>query len=169
MRYAVTSKVLTVSQLQTEVQRHGGKNLRVANASKQVFCDLDDVNVNKLRAIGCSVNRVGGVRTNIMPPIVTPPLPVAAAPVYSPEQLIWATGLEELRAISEPPLYGEGMNLAIIDTGIRETHEKINGHVVYSKNYTAFPMRDGLDHGTGVASIVFGSCTIMFNSKLKGS
>jgi serine protease AprX len=61
--------------------------------------------------------------------------------------------LEDLRGISKPPLYGEGFNLAIVDSGIRETHEKIVGRVVYRKNYTSDPMRDGFNHGTGVCSV----------------
>lgn len=154
MRYSVISKGLTVSQLQDEVKRCGGRNLRVAVASKQVFCDLDNTGMARLKAAGCSFSKVGRVSAGVMPPIVAPPTPVAAIPVYTPEELVWTTGLEELRHVISPPLYGEGMNLAIIGTGIRETHERINGRVVYRKNYTADPMRDGLDHDTGVCDIV---------------
>lgn len=153
MRYAVISPRLTITELQNEVKRCGGKNLRVAPASRQIFCDLDQVAVGKLRATGCIVSKVGGVKAAIMPPIVAPPTPVAAAPTYSPEQLVWGVGLEDLRNSISPPLYGEGVNLAIVDTGILETHTKINGRVVYQKNYTTDPMRDGLNHGTGVCSI----------------
>ncbi|GAJ00269.1 unnamed protein product, partial [marine sediment metagenome] len=129
------------------------ETFRVAVASKQVFCDLDQSTISKLRAKGCIVSNVGGVKAAIIPsPRV--PTPVAAAPVYSPEELVWATGLEDLRLLTEPPLFGEGFNVAIIDTGIRETHEKITGHIIYSKNYTSDPMRDGFNHGTGVASII---------------
>lgn len=153
MRYAVISGRLTITELQLEVKRYGGRNLRAAVASKQVFCDLEQSAVNKLRATGSIVSRVGGVKAAIIPsPRV--PTPVAAAPVYSPEELVWATGLANLRFSFEPPLYGEGFNIAIIDTGILETHQKINGRVVYSKNYTTDLMRDGFNHGTGVASIV---------------
>ena len=154
MRYAVISEGLTISQLQNEVKRCGGKNLRVAAATKQVFCDLEPIAIDKLKAAGCIVSKVGGVKAAIMPPVIAPPVPVAAIPTYSPEELVWATGLEDLRFLTEPPLYGEGFNIAIIDTGILETHQRINGRVIYSKNYTSDPMRDGLNHGTGVASIV---------------
>ncbi len=154
MRYSVISKGLTILELQTEVKRCGGRNLRVAAASKQIFCDLDDSSVTKLRAAGCSVSKIGGVKATIMPPIITPPIPIAAAPVYSPEELTWAIGLEELRYLTEPPLYGEGVNVAVIGTGVRETHKRINGRVKYSKNYTTDPMRDGLDHDTGVCDII---------------
>ncbi|MBA7658770.1 hypothetical protein ES703_66729 [subsurface metagenome] len=154
MRYAVISRTLAISQLEAEVKRCGGRNLKVAVASKQVFCDLEPAAIDKLKATGCVVSKVGGVRATVMPPIVMPPTPVAAAPVYTPGELAWAIGLEEIRTIFEPPLYGEGMNLAIIDSGIRKTHEKINGRVIYEKNYTDDPMGDGFDHGTGVCSIV---------------
>jgi len=154
MRYAVISGRLTITELQLEVKRCGGKNLKVANASKQVFCDLDQSAVGKLKARGCVVSLIGGTRATVMPPIVTPPIPAAAIPTYSPEDLIWATGLEDSRHLIEPPLYGEGFNIAIIGTGIRETHEKIYGRVIYSKNYTTDPMRDGFNHDTGVASII---------------
>lgn len=153
MRYSIISKGLTISQLQDEVKRCGGRNLKVASASKQIFCNLDDGGVVKLKVAGYSVNKIGEVKAAVMPPIVAPPTPVAAAPVYTSEELLQAVGFEELRPIMRPPLYGEGLNLAIIGTGIRETHEKINGRVMYRKNYTTDPMRDGLDHDTGICDI----------------
>jgi len=154
MRYSIISRQLNISQLQLEVQRCGGRNLRVASASKQIFCDLSDEGVAKLRAIQCSVNKVGGVKAVVMPPVITPPTPVAAIPTYSPEELVWAAGLDDLRGLTEPPLFGEGLCLAIIDTGILESHEKINGRVVYSENFTTDEMRDHYNHGTAVASII---------------
>lgn len=83
-----------------------------------------------------------------------PPVPVVGAPLYTPRQLIQIAELEEIRRLTSPPLYGAGINVAVIDTGIRETHEQIMGRVVYSKNFTSDSMRDGFDHGTGVAAIV---------------
>lgn len=154
MRYSVVSKGLTILQLQVEVVKYGGRNLKVATASKQVFADLDVVGITKLQALGCSVNKIGGVRAVVLPPVVAPPAPIAGIPIYRPEDLILTIGLEELRSATDPPLYGEGMNLAIIGTGIRETHKKINGRVIYRKNYTTSPMSDGFDHDTGVCDIV---------------
>ncbi len=171
MRYAVISGGLTITELQLEVKRRGGRNLRVASASKQVFCDLEQSAVDRLKAIGCSVSKIGGIKADVMfPPIVTPPTPIAGVPTYSPAELSWATGLEDIRSIFEPPLYGKGINIAIIGTGIRETHTKINGRVVYSKNYTTDEMRDGFDHDTGVCDIILTitpECSIL-NLKVLG-
>lgn len=109
---------------------------------------LTEEQTSRLRSQGCTVDKVGEVKAAVMPPA-----PVAGVPTYTPEQLVQVAGLEELRGISRPPLYGEGFNLAIVDTGIRSTHEKISGHVVHSRNYTSDPAGDSFDHGTGVASI----------------
>ncbi len=155
MRYAIVSKGLTISQLQDEVKRHGGRNIKVASISKQVFCDLDDAGLVSLKAIGCIVTRVGGVKATIMPPIVTPPAPVVSeAPVYTPAEVSQAAGMEALKGADPEGLYGREMKAAVLGSGIRETHQELAGRVIYRKNYTSAPMEDTLDHDTGVASII---------------
>ena len=146
MRYSIQKATVE------RVKAVGGSDIKETRIGI-IFATLTETQVAQLKARGCQVTEVGQVTATVMPPIVTPPVPVAAAPVYSPEQLVWAAGIEDLRGISDPPLYGEGINLAIIDSGIRESHEKIGGRVIYRRNFTSDPMRDGLDHGTGVCSI----------------
>lgn len=147
MRYAITGA--TVDQ----VRSVSAADIKEARSTGIIFATLTEEQASKLRSQGCTVSKVGEVRTAISPPIA-PPAPVAGAPTYSPEQLFWAAGMEEVRSkIVSPPLYGEGFNLAMVDTGIRETHEKVKGRIVYSKNYTSDPMRDGFDHGTGTCAI----------------
>lgn len=147
MRYAIVGA--TVEQ----VKNAGGVEVKEAPRAGVIFATLTEEQVQFLRSQGFSVSRVGSVSTPVMPPIPVPPTPVLGAPRYTAEDLLAIAGYEELRGVVEPPLYGEGMNLAIVDTGIRETHEKIRGRVVYRQNFTSDPMRDGFDHGTGVASI----------------
>ncbi len=147
MRYAIMGGTTQ------QVKDAGGVDIKETHRTGIVFATLTGEQVARLRSQGCTVSKVGEVKATVTPPIVAPPTPVAAAPTYSPEQLVWGVGLEDLRNSISPPLYGEGVNLAIIDTGILETHTKINGRVIYSKNYTSDPMRDGLNHGTGVCSI----------------
>jgi len=155
MRCSVIFNGISTPQAQDEVRRNGGVNIKIAPASKQIFCDLSQLAVEKLRALGYIVNQIGGIKAGVsVPSIVSPPTPVAGMPTYTPEELSWATGLEDLRMVTTPPLYGEGFNIAIIGTGIRETHNRIKGSVIYSKNYTNDPMRDGLDHDTGICNII---------------
>lgn len=148
MRYAIISRILTVAQLQNEVVKSGGRNLKVFPASQQVFTNLDDAGVAKLRAIGCIINKIAGVEATVMPPT-----PIAGIAGYTAQEYIDIAGLERLRGVVKPALYGEGTTLAIIGSGIRETHEQINGRVIFSKNYTTSPDGDNFDHDTGVAAI----------------
>jgi serine protease AprX len=142
VRYAITKA--TVEQ----VKSVGGTDIKEARSTGIIFATLSEEQASRLRSQGCTVDKVGEVKTAVMPPV-----PVAAIPTYTPEQLVQIVGLEDLRLMLSPPLYGEGFTLAMIDTGIRETHEMVKGRVVYSKNYTSDPMRDGFDHATGTCSI----------------
>ena len=127
----------------------GGTNIKESTRLGIKFADLSRVQADKLKAEGYIVERMGGTKA-----VVTPPTPVQAVPTYSAAQLAYAAGLEDLRNMFDPPLYGEGFNVAVLDTGIRETHDLIQGRVVYRENFTNDPMRDGFNHGTGVASII---------------
>jgi len=50
LRYAVVSKGMSLSELQSTVQRYGGRNIRVAVQSMQIFCDLDEAGLARLKA-----------------------------------------------------------------------------------------------------------------------
>ncbi len=132
-----------------QVRSVGGADIKEARSTGIIFATLTEEQAAQLKALGGKVEPVGKVNAAVMPPA-----PVAGVAVYSPEQLSWLAGLEDLRQkLTKPPLYGEGFNLAIVDTGIRETHERIRGRVVYRRNFSVDPMMDGFDHGTGIASI----------------
>ncbi len=153
MRYSVMGS--SVSQVRVA----GGTNIKESSRMGIVFAALKASQVKKLKEDGCLVEPMGEVSATVppavtVPPKVAPPTPVEAVPTYSPADLAFAVGLEDFRALFIPPLYGEGVNIAIIDSGIRETHEKLHGLVIYSENFTSDTMRDGFDHGTGVASII---------------
>lgn len=144
MRYSIVGAMVEM------VRQAGGTDIREAKHSGIVFATLDDSGVARLRALGCTVTPVGKVTTDVMPP----PQPVTAEPVFTPSMLLALTGFDAFREYFDPPLLGEGINVAVIDTGIRETHELIKGGVVYRKNFTSDPMADDFDHGTGVAALV---------------
>lgn len=143
MRYAIMGA--TVQQ----VRSVGGTDTKETRRTGIIFATLTEEQVTRLRALGCQVTPVGRVTTEVMPP-----QPVTAAPLFTPATLIALTGFDAVRELFSPPLSGEGINVAIVDTGIRETHELINGGIVYSKNFTGDPMSDVFDHGTGTAALV---------------
>ena len=147
MRYSISGA--TVEQ----VKIAGGADIRQTRHGGVIFATLGEAPAERLRSLGYRVKAISRVGAAVIGGIA-PPEPIAAAPTYSPYELVWAAGFEDVRNLTVPPLYGEGMNVAVVDTGIRASHEAINGRVVWSRNYTADPPGDQFDHGTGVASIV---------------
>lgn len=132
-----------------QVRVAGGVEIKDAPYIGIVFATLTEEQVSELESQGCEISEVGEVKLS-----VTPPTPIIAEPKYTPQNLNELVGIEELRGVTEPRLYGEGINVAIIDTGIRETHMLVDGRVVYSRNFTKDVMQDGFDHGSGICSIL---------------
>lgn len=127
----------------------GGRRVKQALITKIVFADMTESQASRLRNLGYSVEKV-----DKMAPSIIAPRPIRSNPTYSLEQLANLIGIDALRFVARPPVCGQGQTVAILDSGIRETHELVKGSVVYSKNFTEDSMKDGYDHGTGVASIV---------------
>jgi serine protease AprX len=62
-----------------------------------------------------------------------------------------------LRSYFAPPLSGAGLTVAVLDTGIRSSHEALRSKVVYEKNFTDSPgTGDMFGHGTNVAHVIAG-------------
>ncbi len=161
MRYSVISKGLNISQLQDEVKRCGGRNLKVAAASKQIFCDLDDAGKDKLKAIPGlvvkDIQRVGtDQRVGVPEERVPAPVPVGQ-PIYGSGRAGMLATLFQARHSFSPPITGEGYNIAILDTGIRSSHRGLRDKVVYEANFTSSPtVEDVFNHGTAVAWVAVG-------------
>lgn len=164
-RYAVISKGLTVSQLVEQVKRFGGRNIRVASATGQVFCHLDDDAAARLNDVpGLTVKRIKKVSTKYTDAQqVTVPTYRGAGealevePTYAAIQGILAPGWYELRDMFAPPIIGTGATVAILDSGIRKTHRGLRGKVVYEANLSDSPtVEDIFDHGTAVAYCLCG-------------
>lgn len=141
-----------------EVEAAGGQKVKGTKRLGMVFADLTREQASRLEARGAVVRKVErvqpGVVPAITPPVVTPPMPIEALPLFSPAELKDALELELVRGLTSPQPYGEGFNVAVIGSGIRDTHELIRGRVVYKKNYTSDPAGDIFDHDTGVTSII---------------
>jgi len=148
------SDSLSAPQVTEEVRKAGGKRVSALQITRQVYCDLDEVTLNRLVAVpGLIVKRVHGITSHEVG--------------YSPSQLVPATyaastlgvysGFYDFRRAWDPPITGQGATIAILDSGIRKTHEGLRGKVIYEENFSNSPTVDDVfDHGTGVAYIAAG-------------
>ena len=134
-----------------EVQDYGGKGIKDTRYSGIIFATMTEEKAKLLGDTGAVVAEVPSIKADT--DTVAPPVPIVSVPKYTPAELIAITGLEDLRNVTDPPLYGAGINLAIIGTGMLETHEQLLERVVYRENFTTEAMEDRFDHDTGVASI----------------
>lgn len=158
MRVCVISKGLGFSDLQAEVQKYGGSNLKLAPRSKMLFADLDDEGMVGLGTIpGLAIKSIGKTSTK-RTSVVTPPAPrLLGEPVYAASQAGLASGFYAIRHAFEPPLTGQKASAAVLDSGIRKTHEGLHNKVVHEANMTDSPTCDDIfDHGTAVAYIAMG-------------
>lgn len=151
MRYFIIGA--TVDQ----VKAVGGTNSRSTRVG--VFATLTKEQVDKLKALGAVVKNTQKVESSVvLAPVVVPPSPVAAQPTYSAYELTYAAGFEEIRNYLGTKygvvIDGAGVNVAVVGTGIRATHEMLNSRVVSQRNYTTEIQGDQFDHDTGVASLV---------------
>ena len=149
MRYSIQGAT------EVQVKNAGGADIKELKRVNIIYATLDDKGVAVLKSQGCSVVQVKDVKAaDYMAPIA-PPVPMPYETGFSPVELISIIGFDESwRNLTSPPLYGEGISVAVIDSGVRKTHEKIGGQVAYSENFTSEAHADDYNHGTGVASII---------------
>jgi len=145
MRFAIISKGLSLSQIEAEALRVGAKGIKAAKLLNQVFCEIDGSQAEKLaRVPGLKVKPLKEYKTD---QVVTEPPPV--------ETLSDVFYL--LRSNFTPPLTGAGLTVAVLDSGIRKTHQSLKSKVVYEANYSnSATSGDVFGHGTQVAFVVAG-------------
>lgn len=66
-----------------------------------------------------------------------------------------AWGVEQVGA-TKSPYTGEGVNVAILDTGIDAKHEAFSGIEIIQKDFTGDGLDDEMGHGTHCAGTIFG-------------
>jgi serine protease AprX len=145
MRYAVITKGLELRQLEMEIKKVGGRDVTRARLLSQIFCELDERQAKALAAVrGLVVKPVKEFRAEQV--AVAPATVETISDVFS-----------LLRSYFSPPLTGTGLTVAVLDSGVRRTHQSLKGKVVHEANFTESPSAgDVFGHGTQVAFVVAG-------------
>lgn len=156
-RYAVIPKGLTLNEVYRECEIVGATSLRVAYYVEEIFCDLNDLQRDRLsQQSGLAVKPLTE-QVTVIEHIKHPTTWLMNQPIYSNSQMSLSTFTWEARNFFSPPLTGESFSIAILDTGVRKTHRGLQGKISYEANFTNSPdTNDHFDHGTGVAFTAVG-------------
>jgi serine protease AprX len=145
VRYSIFSKGLPPDRLETEVKKAGGTNISKTVRLGQIFCELAEDQAKALAKVpGLSVKPVKEFKTN---QVMT-----ALAPVETIADVFYL-----LRSYFNPPLTGSGLTVAVLDSGIRKSHQSLRNKIIYEANYSgSSTAEDVFGHGTQVAFLVAG-------------
>jgi serine protease AprX len=81
---------------------------------------------------------------------------ITAAPAAETIETLWDV-FYLLRSYFVPPLTGTGLTVAVLDSGIRKSHETLRDKVVFEGNFTSSPTSEDIfGHGTQVAFVTAG-------------
>ncbi|OBW61901.1 S8 family peptidase [Dehalococcoides mccartyi] len=145
MRYALISKGLTLSDLIAEAKKVGARDITRTKLVEQVFCEMDE---NQAKALA----KISGLVVKPVKAYLTNQVVSVAQPVETISDVFYL-----LRSYFSPPLTGTGLTVAVLDSGIRKTHESLQNKVIYEANFTDSPSAsDVFGHGTQVAFMIAG-------------
>jgi len=145
MRFALISKGLSLEQMEVEALKAGARNVQKTKLLAQLFCELDQSKVETL-------SRVPGLAVKPLKEYKTDQVMTELPPVETISDVFYM-----LRSYFAPPVTGTGLTVAILDTGVRKTHESLRNKVIYEANFTDSPSADDVfGHGTQVAFVVAG-------------
>jgi len=145
MRFALISKGLSLKQVEAEALKIGAKGIKTTRLLNQVFCELDSTQAEKL-------TRISGLKVKPLKEYKTDQVVTETPQVETLSDVFYL-----LRSNFTPPLTGTGLTVAVLDSGIRKTHQSLKSKVVYEANYSDSPTPDDIfGHGTQVAFVVAG-------------
>lgn len=153
MRYAIIPKTVTAEVAMAKCKSVGAVNVQLKRVVKQVFCEMSEAQANTLsRDPTIRVKSVGKVRADQLVYVPLDEVGVLQLPKLSLYDVF-----NPLREMYIPGLDGIGLTVAVLDSGVRETHESLEGRVVYSEDFSGSGnTEDEFGHGTGVAFIIAG-------------
>ncbi len=145
MRYSVIAKGIAPEQAEAEIRKLSIPDCKPARLLGQFFCELSDSQAKTLSAVqGLALKPIKDYRVE---QVVTEPPPVETL----------SDVFYMLRSYFAPPLTGVGLTVAVLDTGVRKTHQSLRSKVIYEANFTDSPSADDVfGHGTQVAFVIAG-------------
>jgi serine protease AprX len=145
VRYAIIAKEVSLDRVEAEVKKVGATDIRRTNLLNQLFCEMDPEQAHTLASVpGLVVKGVGKLQTQ--------QTTLVQAPVETISDVFYL-----LRSYFNPPLTGVGLTVAILDSGMRKSHQSLSSKVVYEANFTDSPSADDVfGHGTQVAFVIAG-------------
>lgn len=145
MRYAVIAKGLSPARLETEAKKVGAVDIVKTKLVGQLFCEMNEEQAKTLARIpGLILKQLKEYKADQV---------LATAPAVESISDVFFL----LRSYFNPPLTGTGLTVAVLDSGIRKSHEALQNKVVYEANLTDSPSAtDVFGHGTQVAFVVAG-------------
>jgi serine protease AprX len=145
VRYALISKGLSLSELIAEAKKVGARDITSTKLVEQIFCEIDEAQVT-------SLVKIPGLVVKPVKEYITTQAATVAQPVETISDVFYL-----LRSYFSPPLTGTGLTVAVLDSGIRKSHEALRNKVVYEANLTDSPSAiDVFGHGTQVAFMIAG-------------
>ena len=134
-----------MKQVEAEALKIGAKGIKTTRLLNQVFCELDSTQAEKL-------TRISGLKVKPLKEYKTDQVVTETPQVETLSDVFYL-----LRSNFTPPLTGTGLTVAVLDSGIRKTHQSLKSKVVYEANYSDSPTPDDIfGHGTQVAFVVAG-------------
>jgi len=133
-----------------EIWRGGARRMATVEAEPTtVQVEVGDLNKRDLRALGNEAN-VAAIAPS-MPMKLVPPVGKAARPAAGAT----AWGITAVGADTSP-FTGDGIVVAVLDTGIDASHPAFAGVTLVRKNFTTEAVGDLHGHGTHCAGTIFG-------------
>jgi subtilisin family serine protease len=117
----------------------------------EVRIDTLDLTARDLRDAKRSPEVVG--LAPIMPVMLVEPLEAAESAAAGQGDAAW--GVKAVRAL-DSPFAGDGVSVAVLDTGIDNSHEAFKGKTIVQRDFTNEGDGDFNGHGTHCAGTVFG-------------
>jgi len=134
-----------------------GTNVRHLPRAGVTFADLTPAQIEALQRNGYSIQQVRQV--SVQQVTTPPPPPAEVTPEITVAGMFEVARYAELVEALNPPAFGlgEGITIALLDTGIRETHVGLEGKVVHRADFSGTGhCNDIFDHGTGTAWLAVG-------------